>query len=116
MPSLLDLKNSYIKQPSEEIPIELNFGSLSVLPRGAKEIISAQLSARKWKRTQPDNVENAPEILASTSGTILNPTKCRVRFHVKSGIDGYDYQVTVKVNFDNGAKLEEEVHVRVVER
>jgi hypothetical protein len=112
----LDLSNTYIKQPSEIIPIQVNFGSLSVLPRGAKEIISATATAKKWKRTQPDIVENAPEFLDSSTPAILTPTRCKVEFRVKDGIDGYNYQVTVRVTFDNGAKLEEEVQVRVIER
>lgn len=112
----LDLRNNYIKQPSEQIPIEMNFGSLHILPKGAKEIVSGTLSAKKWKRTIPEEVSDAPEILVSTTPTILPPTKCKVRFHIKNGIDGYNYQVTLMVTFDNGAKLEEEVHVRVVER
>lgn len=112
----LDLRNNYIKQPSEQIPIEINFGSLHILPKGAKEIVSGSLAAKKWKRTIPEEVTNAPEILQSASPTILPPTRCKVRFHIKDGIDGYNYQVTLKVTFDNGAKLEEEVHIRVVER
>lgn len=116
MTRALDIKNTYIKQPSEEIPIEVNFGSLSVLPRGAKEIVSSTLSAQKWKRTHSENVEVAPEILVSSTPTILSPTNCKVQFRVKNGIDGYDYQVTVRVTFDNGVKLEEEVYVRVIER
>lgn len=113
---VLDIRNTYLKQPFEQIPIEVNFGSLNVLPKGAKEIISANVSAKKWKRTQPDDVTDAPDILVSDTPTILNPTKCKVRFHVKNGISGYDYQVTLKVTFDSGAKLEEEVHIRVSER
>jgi hypothetical protein len=112
----LDIKNTYTKQPSEEIPIEVNFGSLSVLPRGAKEILSSSLICKKWKRTQPDNVETAPEFLVSPTPTILPPTKCKVQFRIKDGIDGYNYQITVRVTFDNGAKMEEEVYVRVIER
>lgn len=113
---MLDIKNSYIKQPFERIPIELDFGSLTVLPRGAKEIITATLSAKKWRRSLPDIVEDAAEVLVSTTASILSPTKCRIRFHIRDGIDGYNYQVSARVTFDNGAKLEEEVHVRVVER
>lgn len=112
----LDLSNTYIKQPSEELPIEVNFGSLSVLPRGAKEITSSTVVCKKWKRTLPDIVEPAPEFLVSSTPTILSPTRCKVQFRVKNGIDGYNYQVTVRVTFDNGAKLEEEVYVRVIER
>jgi hypothetical protein len=112
----LDLRNTYIKQPSEQIPIDINFGALHVLPKGAKEILSGSLSATKWKRTIPEEVSDAPEILVSTTPEILPPTRCKVRFHIKNGIDGYNYQVTLRVTFDNGAKLEEEVHVRVVER
>lgn len=112
----LDLKNTYIKQPSEQIPIEVNFGSLSVLPRGAKEITTATITAKKWHRTLPQTVTDAPEFLDQSTLTILNPTKCKVRFHVRDGLDGYNYQVTLKVTFDNGAKLEEEVQVHVIER
>ena len=112
----LDLSNTYIKQPSEVLPIQVNFGSLSVLPRGAKEIVSATVSAKKWKRTQPDIMESAPEFLDSSTPVILTPTRCKVEFRAKDGIDGYNYQVTVRVTFDNGTKLEEDVHVRVIER
>lgn len=111
-----DLKNTYFKQPGEQLPIEVSFGSLSVLPKGAKEIVSTNLSAKKWKRTDPQNVENAPEILDAAGATIVGPSKCRVRFQVKGGSDGYNYQVTLTATFDNGARLEEEIHIRVVER
>ena len=111
-----DLKNTYIKQPAEQIPIEISFGSLSVLPKGANEIVSTNVSAKKWKRTEPQNVENAPEILDVAGAAIVGPSKCRVRFQIKGGSDGYNYQVTLIATFDNGAKLEEEIHIRVVER
>lgn len=111
-----DFRNTYVKQPFEQIPIEVNFGSLTTLPKGAKEITLTSLAAKKWKRTYPDEVTDAPELLVSNTATILPPTKCKVRFHIQNGIDGFDYQVTLKVTFDNGAKLEEEVHVRVSER
>lgn len=113
---VLDLSNVYIKQPNEELPIEVNFGSLSVLPRGAKEIVSASASAKKWKRTHPESVESAPEFLVSSTPTILPPTNCKIQFRVKDGTDGYNYQITVDVTFDNGVKMEEEVYVRVIER
>lgn len=111
-----DLRNSYIKQPSEQIPIEVNFGSLSILPRGAKEIISTNAISKRRKRSNPDIVEPAPEFLVSATPTILTPTRCKIRFYVMGGQDGYDYQVTVQATFDTGAQLEEEIHVRVVER
>lgn len=107
---------THIKQPAEVLPIELAFGSLSVLPKGAKEISSTEAFAVKWKRKFPDVVEEANEFLVSTTPEILLPNKTRVRVTVTGGDDGYDYQVTVRVTFDNGALLEEEIFVRVREQ
>lgn len=115
---------THIKQPSERLPVDVSFGKLHVLPRGAKEIISAEVSAKRWPRKFPGDVEIANNFVASSdphtgdsipSVTILNPNKTSVRFVVEGGESGYDYEVTVLVTFDNGAKLEEEVFVRVRE-
>lgn len=115
---------THIKQPAERLPIDVSFGKLHVLPRGAKEIISAEVSAKRWPRKSPDDIEVANNFVASSnphaggpipSVTILNPNKTSVRFVVEGGENGYDYEVTVLVTFDNGAKLEEEVFVRVRE-
>jgi hypothetical protein len=115
---------THIKQPAERLPIDISFGKLHVLPRGAKEIISADVSAKRWPRKSPDDVELANDFIASSnplteestpSVTILNPNKTSVRFVVEGGESGYDYEVTVLVTFDNGAKLEEEVFIRVRE-
>jgi len=112
-----DLRNTYTKQPFEQLPIDVNFGSLTVLPRGAKEIVASVALAKKWKRTSPDSPEDATsEFLDSSTPQILAPNNCKVRVQVKGGISGYDYQVTVRVTFDNGAKLEEELYIRVQER
>lgn len=115
---------THIKQPAEILPIDVSFGKLHVLPRGAKEIVSAQVSAKRWQRKFLDTTEPANDFIVHTtpesgSGvpaiTILNPNKTSVRFAVQGGQSGYDYEVTVLVTFDNGAKLEEEVFVRVRE-
>ena len=106
---------THIKQPAEVVPIEISFGKLHILPRGAKEIISAQATAKRWKRKFPDVVEEANSFLVSTEPTILNPNKTSVRVSVTGGEDNYDYQVSILVTFNNGAKLEEEVFVRVRE-
>ena len=79
--------------------------------------MSSSATAQKWKRTEPDNKQDATtEFLVSSSPNILPPTNCKVRVNVKDGTSGYDYQVTVRVTFDSGAKLEEELFVRVMER
>lgn len=103
------------KQPFEVLPIDVNFGKLSDLPRGASEIVTATATAKKWKRTQSEPKTDAPEILESPNPTILPPYKTKVRLVIQGGEDNYDYQVTVRVTFDNGAKLEEEIFVRVRE-
>jgi hypothetical protein len=125
MPSLgISYFITHIKQPAEILPIDISFGKLHVLPRGAREIVAAEVSAKRWQRKFPDdvelannfivhtNIENGPSVPAIT---ILNPNKTSVRFAVEGGTSGYDYEVTVLVTFDNGAKLEEEVFVRVRE-
>jgi len=97
--------------------LEVNFGSLSILPRGANQIVSSSASAKKWKRTESDNKQDATiEFLVSSTPDILPPTNCKVRLSVKDGTSGYDYQVTVRVTFDSGAKLEEELFIRVMDR
>lgn len=115
---------THIKQPAERLPIDVSFGKLHVLPRGAKEIISAEVSAKRWPRKLPNEIELANNFIAHTNPqtgqttpavTILDPNKTSVRFVVEGGESGYDYEVTVLVTFDNGAKLEEEVFVRVRE-
>lgn len=106
---------THIKQPAEVLPIEISFGKLHILPRGAKEIVSTEAKAKKWPRKFPDDVEEADEFLVSTEPMILNPNKTSVRFTVTGGEDDHDYQVSILVTFDNGAKLEEEVFVRVRE-
>ena len=106
---------THIKQPSEILPIDISFSKLHILPKGATEISSTLASAKRWKRKLPQIVEAANSFLVSTTPTILTPNKTSVRVTVTGGDDGYDYQVTVLVTFDNGAKLEQEVFVRVRE-
>jgi hypothetical protein len=116
-----ELRNTFIKQPYEVLPLEVNFGSLTVLPKGAKYIELASASAKKWKRSEPDTIQDATnEFLVLENQTpkvaILSPSKCKIRLHVNGGDNGYDYQVTVRVRFDSGAQLEEELYIRVTER
>jgi hypothetical protein len=112
-----EFKNTFIKQPYERLPIDVNFGSLTILPKGATKIVAASATAKKWKRMDPENIQDATaEFLVSATPTILASTKRKVRVDVTGGVDGFDYQVTVRVEFDNGAKLEEELFIRVTER
>ena len=106
---------THIKQPAEVLPIDVSFGKLHILPRGAKEIVSAQASAKKWPRKFINESESANDFLVSTTPVILSPNKTTVRTTVTGGQPGWDYQVTILVTFDNGAKLEEEVFIRVRE-
>lgn len=114
-----DRRRQDTKQPYEEWPTEVSFGyngGSFNLPPGSKEIVSASASAVKWHRRDPDNKTNASlEILQSTTPIIINPGKTKVRIHIKGGVHDHDYQITVKVQFDNGAKLEEELLIRVRE-
>lgn len=118
---------THIKQPAEVLPIDIGFGKLHILPRGASEIVLAEVSAKRWRRRFPDDIEvvdvedffvtklSIPENPAEADVEILAPNNTSVRFAVKGGEAGYDYEVTLLVTFDNGAKLEEEVFVRVRE-
>jgi hypothetical protein len=113
---------THIKQPAEVLPIDISFGKLHVLPRGASKIVSAEVSAKKWRRKFPDDIELADDFIVPSDVnptipliSILAPYYTSVRFSVHGGENGYDYEVTVLVTFDNGAKLEEEVFVRVRE-
>jgi len=107
------------KQPYEEWPIEVSFGHSGGsfnLPPGSKEIVSSTASAVKWQRRDPDNKSDATlEILQSSIPVIINPGKTKLVVLVKGGIHDYDYQITIRVVFDNGAKLEEELLIRVRE-
>lgn len=105
---------TYIKQPSEVLPIEVSFGSLSVLPKGALEIVDVSATAKRWKRKFPDDEEDASDFVLGDPEIVL-PQKTTVRAVVHGGESGYDYQVSLLVTFDNGSVLEEEVFVRVRE-
>jgi len=104
-----------IKQPNEILSVDISFGKLHVLPRGAKEITEATASAIKWKRKVPNETSEANDFLVSTTPTILTPNKTSVRVLLTGGTDNYDYKVTVLVTFDNSTKLEREIFVRVRE-
>jgi len=49
----IDRRKQFTKQPSEKIPIDIDFGR--EIPPGANEIVSATASAVKWPRRQPTN-------------------------------------------------------------
>jgi len=120
MPSLgISYFITHIKQPSEILPIDISFGKLHILPRGATKIVSAEVSAKRWQRKFPDTVQSANDFIVPNAGVpqiqIVGPNNTTVRFSVQGGESGYDYEATVLVTFDNGAKLEEEVFVRVRE-
>lgn len=105
----------YTKRPDEVLPIEIGFGKLHVLPRGATKIVSATASAKRWKRKFPQNVEGANDFLVSTTPSILPPGETTVRVVTTGGLDGYDYVISLRVTFDNSAVLEDEIYVRVKE-
>jgi len=105
----------YIKRPDEILPIEIGFGKLHILPRGATKITAATASAKRWKRKFPQNVEGANDFLTSTTPAILTPNETTVRITTTGGLDGYDYVISLRVTFDNNAVLEDEIYVRVKE-
>jgi hypothetical protein len=105
---------TYLKQPSEILPIEVSFAKLHVLPRGAKEIIEATVDVKRWKRKFPDDVETVSNFLYEEP-KILLPNKTKIGIVIHGGEDGYDYQLSLLVTFDNNIKLEEEIFVRVRE-
>lgn len=113
--TISNLISAHLKQPSEVLPIDISFGKLHVLPRGATEIVYADAGAVRWKRKFPNEVESADTFLVSTTPTILSPNNTTVRIVVAGGETDYDYKVSVVVRFDNDAILEEEVFVRVRE-
>lgn len=104
-----------VKQPNEILTMDISFGKLHILPSGATEITTATASAVRWKRKVPDVKESANAFLVSTTPTILTPNKTSVRIALTGGEHNYDYKVTVLVTFDNSARLEREVFVRVRE-
>lgn len=112
-------RRQLVKQPYEVVPLDISFGYYSDaehLPVGATELTVVTASAVKWHRQDPQNKSVATsEILESATGSILNPNKTRGRIQIKGGTSNYDYQITVKLEFDNGAKLEKEYLVRVRE-
>lgn len=110
----IDRRKQFVKQPAEEYPIDINFGQAT--PLGADEITSATASAVKWPRKFPNQITPAStEILLSTTAVIVTPSKVKARIHVKGGTDDYEYKITVLALWNNGAKLEEEIFVRVRE-
>jgi hypothetical protein len=113
------LREQFEKQPSEEYPFDINFGT--AIPLGATELISAVASAVKWPRRHPKQITDATtEILFSDTpilvGNICDGPKTRARILVINGLDQYDYKITVIGTFDNGAKLEEDIYFRVREK
>lgn len=103
----------YIKRPDEVLPIDISFGKLHVLPRGATKITSASASVKRWKRKTPDKMEGANDFLVSTTPIILSPSKTSVRVTTTGGLDGYDYGITLVITFDNNVILEDTIYVRV---
>jgi hypothetical protein len=109
-----DRRKQFDKQPSEEYNIDIDFND--VVPLGADQLVSGVASAVKWPRKQPTNKSSATsEILTSTGVIPVGRYYRKARFRVYGGVDGYEYQITIRVVWDNGEKLEEEVFVRVRE-
>lgn len=114
-----DRRRQETKQPYEEWPIDINFGfngGSFTMPPGATKIVAAEASATKWQRRVPDVKSDATsEILRSPTPIILAPSKTKLRVQIFGGDHDYDYQITVRAEFDNGSKLEEEFYIRVRE-
>jgi hypothetical protein len=104
----------HTKTPNEVLPIEVNFGKLHVLPRGATKIASATASAKRWKRKLFSGFEVDNTILISTTPAILLPNETTLRVIVVGGLDGYNYVISITATFDNGAILKEELYVKVI--
>ena len=109
----IDLRKPFLKQPSEEYDIDVDFGD--VVPLGADKIVSGSITAKKWPRKQPNNKVATTEIVSSLIPVPVGKYTRKARIHVIGGIAGYDCQITVKATWDNGSKLEEEILVRVRE-
>jgi hypothetical protein len=114
-----DRRRQETKQPYEEWPTEISFGysgGAFYLPPGANQIVSSEAFAVKWHRRDSDNKTDASlEILQSTTPIIINPGRTKLVILIKGGMHDYDYQITIRVVFDNGTKLEEELLIRVRE-
>lgn len=112
-----DRRNPFIKQPSEEFDIDIEFDGFGALPVGADRIVSGTVEAIGWERKNPQITSDATsEILFSTNIVPAGTYFRKARFRVIGGEDDHEYKITVKVTFDNGAKLEEEVFMRVKEK
>lgn len=109
----IDRRKPFIKQPSEEYDVDVDFND--VVPLGADVILSGTATAVKWPRKQPDNKTAGPEILLSGTTVTVGKYNTKARIHIMGGVDDFDYQITVKVIWNNGARLEEELMVRVRE-
>jgi hypothetical protein len=83
---------------------------------GATEIVSAEASAEKWLRKNPEVKTNATnEIFVNPVPLILEPNKTKILVFLRDGEHNYDYKMTFRVEFDNGSKLEDEIYLRIRE-
>jgi hypothetical protein len=111
---MLDHREQKNKKPEEQFGHDFKF--FQRMPPGASSIDSANVSAKKWPRKEPTIISDATsEILGSTDGEVLEPHNRTVRIQVVGGTDGYNYQITVSVIFDNGAVLDDDLFVWVRE-
>lgn len=112
----IDQRKQFTKQPNEKYPIDIDFGGIGVIPLGADHLVSAVASAVKWPRRQPTVITNATnEILLTPTPAIVGVSDTKARIMVVGGTHEFEYQITVRAVWDNGAELEEEIFVRVRE-
>ena len=100
---------SFEKQPSEQYPISLTFGSSS---KPAGTVIS---SATVKAEDMANNNLVSGAILVSTTGTI-NSDGNKVTVTVKGGVKNKKYKITFVVTLNTGDILEEELIMLVRER
>ena len=105
-------RKQFEKQPSEEYPIDVNFEPSK--PLGSAQLVSASAVVIKWPRRRPEEISDATnEVLQSSEAILIAPHYLKARFFLKNGIHNYDYKLTVIGVFDNGAKLEEDLSIRI---
>ncbi len=110
----IDRRQQFTKQPSEKLPVDLDFGR--AIPVGSDHIVDASATAVKWPRKQPTvKTDATSEILLSDVPVIVGVSQTKLRLMVIDGLDEFEYQISVISIWDNGAELEDEIYVRVRE-
>lgn len=105
------------KQPFDKFPVDIQFSPKNKINYNLGEITDSEASAIKWHKDNISATSDATsEILQSNIPTILSPNNTSIRLWVKDGTNNYDYKITISVTFDTGAKLQDEIYIRVREK